>query len=753
MFDDFSGGLNTRMSEFSLPKSQADIVENVRFDDEYRSITKRPAAITACSDVSLTDPITGLHRLYLKSGTQVTLTNYGSTIATCDDSTRSPTTIFSLATADKRWDWETWHDLAIGTDGFNQPVKYDGTSSSVTYLGSALALDAGSGAGPDGTYTYKISCYSTTKEHIFDQPSNSVTVSDNDIDLSLIPICPDTISGESTTGRKVYRIEDGGSTYKLLTNGTISNNTATTLTDSDADGALGTSYPAGDETVRPPKGRFALIHKNRLWLANNADNPSRIFYSDDGSHDYFSSTAYFNIRPNDGDEITFIKNILGLLTVAKNNTIQKIDTRGDDPDADWLITDPYSFIGCHAPYSAVNTNEGVIYLGNNGIYIFNGQYSQLISDPILTTIKDMQPSNFANNWGAFYKNSYFLTYTSVATGAVENDRILVANMIDKTFDVDIFSANVLHVFGSGTDVEALYSGSSTTGILYAHTDTEKGVIHNNHADFTGTFNDMRYIPASVGGKADNPILELAWTNDIDTTGDEWTGTIDSVTTVIIDRPDTDGTYTSQYLTVNAESLDKLYWNEVIPSGGGDVTFDLRSGATTTATATAGWTTGFTNSAGSDISGATADTILQYRINMSTNTITETPQLIRGGGYVVRISYNTAGTTAESSIPLRWRSGWLDFGYPGYVKELRKIYVYYDWPAETAGNLELDFTSLQGESSSFDIDLFDNPEHYINYFQDGVMIGELIKLEIRETSGNPITIKKIIVVYDIQEDLT
>jgi len=766
MYDDFSGGMNTRLSEFALPKSQGDIIENLRFDDEYQSLTKRGKTVVSCTTNASSNPVLGIHRFYMKDGSKITIANFKNTIVTCNDSTGVATTILTVAIADNRWDWLTWHDIAFGMDGVNQPVKYDGSSTSATYVGSALATDAGSGSGPNGSdYTWKISCYSSTLEYIFDQPSNEIDVSGNDVDLTMIPICPTTIGGESTTGRKVYRDKTSANDFFLLSNGTIANNTATTLTDSDTDAGLSaTAYPAGDATVRPPIGRFGLIHKNRKWIANNGTNPSRLFYSEDGLHDYYLSDSFFNIRPNDGDQITFIKNWLGLMTVAKENTIQKMDTRGDDPDATWAITDPFSTDGCHAPYSAVNTTEGIMYLGNNGIYNFNGQFSELRSDAITPTIRDIQQSNFPNVWAEFFKNSYYMTYPSLSSGSSTNNRLLVVSLIDKAFSIDLLNLNVLHVFGSGSDVEALFSGSADNGKVFAHTETLKEILHKTHTDFPGTFNDMRFIPTTVGGDADNSVLELAWTNDIDTTNDFfWRGTIDSVTSSIIDRPDTDGVYTSDTITINATSLDKIYWNETIPSDGGTITFDVRSGATVTGISQAAWTTDFTNSSGSDISGATADTVFQYRINVTTDTITQTPTIFSDGSFAVRVTYNTGGTTDETTIPIRWRSGWLDYGYPGRVKELTKIYIYYDWQASTEGTLNLTFTGRgvgvysevlanQTETASFAIDLSVYPEYYIEAFPTGKMIGELIRLDITETSPDPITIKKIIIVYDVQEDL-
>lgn len=759
-YNDFSGGLATRLSEFAIPKTSGDIIENLRFDDEFKSLTKRAQTVVSCTTNSNSKAVIGLHRFYMKDSSKITIANYEDKIVTCNDSTGVSTEIFTVPTADNRWDWLTWHDIAIGMDGVNQPIKYDGSSSSATYLGSLLATDAGSGSGPTGSgYNYKVSCYSSSYEFIFDQISNTLDMSGNDLSLTMIPICPDTMLGESTIGRKIYRNKTSGSSYFLLSNGTINNNTAVTLTDSDADGGLsGTTYPAGDGTVTPPKGRFNLIHKNRLWIANNGTNPSRLFYSDDGLHDYFVSDSFFNIRPNDGDEITFIKNWLGLLTVAKNNTIQKMDTRGDDPDADWAITDPFSFVGCQAPYSAVNTDEGIMYLGNNGIYNFNGQFSQLRSDTITPTIRDIQQSNFPIVWAEFFKNSYYMTYPSLSSGSSTNNRLLVVSLIDKAFSIDLLNLNVLHVFGSGSDVEALYSGSADNGKVFAHTETIKEILHKKQADFQGTFNDMRYIPVSVGGDADNAVLELAWTNDINTEIGLWTGTIDSVTTAIIDRPDTTGVYTSDTITINATSLDKLYWNEALPPNGGTILFDIRSGSTVAGIANATWVTGFSDSSGSDISGATADTVFQYRINVTTDTITETPTIFSDGSFAVRVTYNIGGTTDETTIPIRHRGGWLDYGAPGRVKELKKIYVYYDWPANTEGTLNLNFegkgvgtySPSQTETASFAIDLLVYPDYYVERFPGGNMIGELIRLDITETSLNPLTIKKIIIVYDVQE---
>ena len=745
MMDDFSGGLNTKLSAHVLPKKQATVAENTRFNTELKSISKRPQ-LYLYGTADTTEPITSLHRLYLADLTKKLIVTHGDELEVGDDDAGTFSTILALGTGDYRFQWETWHDLAIGGDGKNNMVKTNGTNA--TYVGSAHATDNGAGAGPDGVYLYKISYYTASYEILFNVASNSVTVTDNDIDLSMIPIAPTSYGAEDTVGRKVYRTSAGGSDYKLLTNGTIANNTATTLTDSDADGARGVAYPAGDATYTPPKGSLILLHKNRLFVAGNPDYPSRLYYSEDGLHDVFYTASYFNIRNNDGDAITFIKNLLGLLTVGKNNTIQKLYTKGDDPSNDWIISDPYSFMGCQSPYSAVNSPLGIIYLSFDGLYVFNGQKAELISDAVTPIINDFSSSDYGNIWGIHHEQMYYLSYASEATGVSENDRVLVLDILSDAYSIDKMAVNCFGTFQSGNDWGTLYSGSSGDGKVYAHTRGLNEVVHRIHSDFTGTWDDMRYIPETYGqGDANDPVLELGWTITLD----EAAGTIDTHSygaNAIIDRQDNDGSYISQYLTTGASTFDKLYWNETLPATGGDVTFQIRVGATTSATLAAAWSAEYTDPTGTDISSATCDSIMQYKINVTTDTIAYTPTIYKSNGYVVRVLYNKEGATTETSVDLNWTTGWMDLKKPGQDKTLETMFVYLDAPEET-GTLTLTWENYEGDTDVFNIDLNKNPRYYKERFTSGKFRGEKFKLNIFESSLNPLTIKQIILVYSTE----
>lgn len=741
VLDDFSGGLHDKSSPISQPKNESQIATNLRYDTQLHALTKRDK-ILVYGTASTSSPILGMHRLYLDDGTQVLLTDYSNKVSKGNDTTGAFTDILTLSQPSHKAQWETWHNIGVMTDGYNQPVKYDGKSSSATYIGSLLALDSGAGSGPNGTYTYEVSCYTASNEYSLGTPSNSLTVTNHAIALSMIPVCPDEIIGAVVVGRKIYRTTNGGSTYKLQS--TIADNSTLTATDSTADGSLGATLTP-DLIFKPPVGKLIAISNNRLWILNDPSHPSRAYYSEDSSHDIFLPSSYLDIRPSDGDEITCGANVLGKFTICKTNTIQKIyfDTNSTgDPATDWSISEPFSFVGNHAMYSAVNTPIGLIYLSNNGIYNFSGQYSELLSDPVTPDIKDISSSDISNTWASYFKNSYYLSYKSTASGASTNNRVMVYDLLTKAYDIDFLNINVFDVLRGGSDVEVLYSGSSINGNVYAHNQNTKNIIHKRQADFTGAFTNMRYIPTSAGGNPESPILELARTATIDAL----VGTIDSLTGTI-DRSSTTGNYISQPLDINASTFDKIYWNEILPTSGSNVTFAVRSATNDSAISAASWSSEVSDPSGSDISHNTAGPVVEYRISMTTDNLAFSPTIYQNDNFNVKLAYNTAGATDETTIPFEWETGWMDLGAPAYKKTLRKIYVEYE--SGSSGTLNINFTNYTGQNSSFTIDLNKYPSEYIAYFNNGAFVGELFQMDISENSLNALKIKRITLMYDIE----
>jgi hypothetical protein len=382
-----------------------------------------------------------------------------------------------------------------------------------------------------------------------------------------------------------------------------------------------------------------------------------------------------------------------------------------------------------------------MYLGRDGIYIFNGQQSSLVSDQVTPEIRDISDTNFINCWGEFISNLYYLAYASKASGASANNRVLVFDIISRSYTKDLLSINSLCSFNSGTDTGGLYYGSSADGKVYSYFTTIHEIVHTKQSDFTGTFTAARYIPERWGGDAENPIVEIARTGIINSLA----GTINAMTGTI-DRETATGDYISQVMPLTADSFDKIYWNESIPATGGDVTFQIRQGNTEASCTTAAWGTAVSDPSGSDISGITPTGYFQYRINLSTDDLGYSPTVYDNGQYAVRIVYNLQGATGETSLPLHWQSGWDNLGYPGYKKTLRKFYCIHEG---TAGTLKATFTNLEGDTDIFNIDLTVYPESYTEYFTGGGITGEYFMLDIEEPSTNALKIKQIIVYMDIE----
>ena len=614
-------------------------------------------------------------------------------------------------------DAHKWDGLASATAN---TAGHRTTGYLVADLGAPFAqLLAGSNLDASKYYQYKVAFYDGTTYSYSNARSNVILTGSTvrDVTLTDIPLGP-----TGTTARYVYRTLDNASVaaaeandtfYKIAT---ISDNSTTTIADAMADGTADddavptwTTVSAGTN-VTPPKGKYATIHREKLFISGNSTYPSDIYWSENFLPDYFDPEDFEQVRPDDGDEITFMKVFLGILTIGKTNTIQKIYT--DGADTTWTISSPFSFVGCYAPYSAQTTPKGIFYLGRDGLSRFTGQYSNLASDAVTPEITDILVSNYEESFGYYFNGNYYLAYTSQAAGGTDNNKVLVYNLTRDAYSIDTKAINVFEAFDSGDDIGMLYHGSSETdGYVYVDDGSTKFISTRLKSDFDlGTFDDARAI-----GTESNPELEISW----DITIDEAVGTIDTHSygaSAIIDRPDTDGTWTSQIYNINARELEKMQWHENLENNVGDVTFQVRCAAASAGIAAASWSTAVTTPSGSDLTGLTADNYCQVRSNLSTTDITVTPNLYKKGNYVWKMYYQEAGSTSEPAFTSEYRSGWLNFGVPGYKKLITRIKVYYQGDT---GSLTFNFRNDQDDvDRTFTIDLTVNPSASIEDRYEG-----------------------------------
>lgn len=794
----FEKGLNTQSNPFLVPENQCITAQNIRFNERFGSIAKRPTMLQY-GDVG-SHSIHGLHRYYKSNGTTKLIAAGSTYLYIGDDDTGTFTVIHEGLTDSKTWQFFTYQDMAICANGYDNTLKYDGHTTTTANtdaartasnlcadLGAPYAeLNTGANLTASKWYQYKVAYYDGTNYYYSTKRSNAILTGSTVRDITLTDI---PLGEKGTTARYVYRTLGNTNKAACLADttfykiATISDNTTTTINDAMTDAtAVGDAAPtwatvsAGTD-VSPPKGSYNLLHKERMFVAGNTTYPSLLYWSDEYNPDYFDPVDYAAIRENDGDKITFLKEQLGIVVVGKTNTIQKFYTEGssDKGSSDnWYASAPFSFTGCYAPYTAVNTPIGLIYLARAGLYRFNGQQSELISDAVTPEIEDVSITNSDRAFGIFQNNEYSLAYTSTNSGSSTNNRVLIYDIVRDAYTIDYKNLNVFCVFNSGSDFGDLYSGTSTTdGVVWAHEGKARVLSKNLKSEFElGTFDDAR-----VYGTENEPVIELAWDCTIDgwltelQTKNASINTIDDINiylpNAIIDRPDTAGTWTSPVYFIRISSFDKIYWNENLGTTG-DITFQIRTGASEAACLAAAWSTAVSDPSGSDISALTANSYVQVRANLSTTDINYTPTLFSGNGYVFKIVYYAAGNTSETDFLSVWESGWLEFGAKNYPKLMNQIRVFYEG---TAGTLTFEYKNNRGTvENTFTIDMSIDPDasNSDNYRGEGVHkyytfippintsakptpIGEFFKFKVTEQGTKPWKITRIETEVTPQQD--
>jgi len=289
------------------------------------------------------------------------------------------------------------HDGMFKYDG-NTHEREIGSPAPTTVL-SAVPINLSSAM--QGTYAYLVTYVTSGQKEGNPSPiSEPVTVSGNGIRLENIPTGPIDI-----IARNIYR--GGGTLTNYLLAHVISNNTTTVISsDIKADSELGKAIEWDHEP--PPKAIFGAVYRNRLFVIDRKDN--KLKWSRPLEPWYWDS---FNtaVIGHDGEKPTGMLELKGRLYILKPHSIWLWDDGRKVPIS---ITEG---IGCIAYKSIAFTQDysAIFFLGDEGVYYFDGSEPILISQKVEDVIKSIPLTARERAVGVFYKFMYLLSFPLPST--------------------------------------------------------------------------------------------------------------------------------------------------------------------------------------------------------------------------------------------------------------------------------------------------------------------------------------------------
>lgn len=283
----------------------------------------------------------------------------------------------------------------------------------------------------------------------------------------------------AASGTSVYDVTNGTPTaIKTGLNGNGQRFTAATFYDklyllngNTTDGLMkydGTNFAT---VTGAPNGKYVVTHKNRLYIAGDPANPSRLYMSDLGQPETWPSLNFIDINTNDGDAITGIAEHLDALVIFKERSVHVL--RGTGPQ-NYSILDSHQSHGTVSHWSIAQVLNQLVYLGRDGVYAYDGKAVHLISDLIRGSVLGLsdhppwQQTYLVNACATEYKNKYWLSVTE-GNGQTLNNRVYVYDYLHKAWTRYDLSVSCFSLFQTSTSF-GLYSGDVTQGFVY-HQDT------------------------------------------------------------------------------------------------------------------------------------------------------------------------------------------------------------------------------------------------------------------------------------------
>lgn len=218
--------------------------------------------------------------------------------------------------------------------------------------------------------------------------------------------------------------------------------------------------------------KFVKQFNNYLFLANvqvsGTRHASRLYWSNLKDTGTWTATDFIEVSKDDGQEISGLRVLGDRLVVFKQRSIYNIFFTGD-PDIPFVLPGggkANSEVGCVAPFSIQDVENGLVFLSSDGFYYYDGLNSFRISDKITSVIIGYNTQGFGEAVSVNQKNKNRYWCAIQSSGQNENDKVLVWDYFNNAWSVydniDICSLAIFYVNGIE---ERLYFGDYS-GFVY-----------------------------------------------------------------------------------------------------------------------------------------------------------------------------------------------------------------------------------------------------------------------------------------------
>ena len=213
------------------------------------------------------------------------------------------------------------------------------------------------------------------------------------------------------------------------------------------------------------KAKFVKQFNNYLFYGNitlaTGANSSRIYWSDFKNAKSWTAISFIDIAQNDGQEITGMKVLSDRLVVFKDRSIYNVYFTGD-VDVPFVMPGggkSNSTVGCIAPFSIQEVDNGLVFLSYDGFYYYDGMNSYKISDKVTDTLDGMSKTMLTKVVSLVQKNKNRCLWGMTASGSSEHNRVIVWDYSANIWSVytGMSPSSMATFFVSGTDEQPYWA--------------------------------------------------------------------------------------------------------------------------------------------------------------------------------------------------------------------------------------------------------------------------------------------------------